>query len=95
VVKGLQQKQGLDYFETFAAVVKPAPYKNKILLALAAHYDFLAYQIDVKTAFLNGTLQEDIYIRLPKGFEEREQIRGTRRTICKLVKILYGLKHGQ
>ena len=90
VVKGFQQKQGLDYFETFAAVAKPASYK--ILLALAAHYGFLAYQMDVKTAFLNGTLQEDIYMRLPKGFEDRENNRGTKRAICKLMKTLYGLK---
>ena len=46
----------------------------------------------VKTAFLNGTLQEYMYMRLPKGFEERKQNRGTRRAICKLMKTLYGLK---
>src|SRR5947207_9401406 len=90
VVKGCQQKFGLDYFETFAAVAKPASYK--ILLALAAYYGFLVYQMDVKTAFLNGSIEEDIYMKMPRGFEDRALNRGMRRAICKLNKSLYGLK---
>ena len=58
--------EGVDYNETFAPVARMEPIK--ILLALACHLKFKLYQMDVKTAFLNGFLKEDVYMTQPKGF---------------------------
>ena len=90
VVKGFQQKQGLDYFETFAAVAKPASYKIQVLLALPAHYFYsMVFWLTkwMLSASQWNTPGMDIYMRLPKGVQcsEREQNRGTRHAICKLI----------
>ena len=66
VAQGYLQMEGVDYDETFALVTRME--SIKILLALACHLKFKFYQIDVKTAFLNGLLQEDVYVTQPKGF---------------------------
>ena len=58
--------EGVDYDETFAPVARME--SIRILLALACHLKFKFYQIDVKTAFLNGILKEDVYVAQPKGF---------------------------
>ena len=84
VVRGFEQKEGLDYNETFATVVKPMSYKA--LFAFAAAQDWEIEQMDVKTAFLYGDLDEEIYIEQPEGSED-----GTDR-VCLLKKALYGLK---
>jgi hypothetical protein len=86
VAKGFNQRYGVDYFETFAAVAKPMSYK--ILLALAAHYDLDVHQMDVKSAFLYGDLDEEIYLNLPDGFQDQ----GDEDMVCRLLKSLYGLK---
>ena len=66
VAKGYIQKKGIDYEETFSLV---AMLKFIIiLLSMAAHYDYKIWQMDVKTAFLNGNLDEEIYMMQPKGF---------------------------
>ncbi|KAM1356775.1 hypothetical protein ACFX2H_030666 [Malus domestica] len=57
-------------------------------MALTAHYDLELHQMDVKTAFLNGSLLEDIYMKQPPGFIER----GKESMVCKLTKSIYGLK---
>ena len=67
VARGFQQEEGVDYDETFAAVVKPASYR--ILFALAAICGWLIHQGDVKTAFLNSGLPKPIYMKAPKGME--------------------------
>jgi Reverse transcriptase (RNA-dependent DNA polymerase)/gag-polypeptide of LTR copia-type/Integrase core domain/GAG-pre-integrase domain len=86
VAKGYSQQEGIDYNDTFAPVVKFSSIRT--LLALGAYYDWEIHQLDVKTAFLNGDLEEDIYMKQPEGFT----IRGKETLVCKLNKSLYGLK---
>ena len=66
VAQGYSQMEGVDYDETFALVARME--SIKILLALACHLKFKFYQMDVKTTFLNGFLEEDVYVAQPKGF---------------------------
>jgi hypothetical protein len=66
VAKGFKQKEGLDYFDTYAPVAKIATIRT--LITLASIYKFDIYQMDVKTAFLNGELEEEIYMHQSKGF---------------------------
>ena len=83
VVRGFEQRYGIDFNETFAAVVKPMTYKA--LFAIAAREDWEIEQLDVKTAFLYGYLDEEVYVEMPAGHEEEGKV-------CKLNKALYGLK---
>ena len=86
VAKGYTQKEGIDYEETFSPV---AMLKSiRILLSIAAHLDYEIWQMDVKTAFLNGHLEEDIYMMQPDGFVANNQ----EQKVCKLQKSIYGLK---
>ena len=85
VVKGFMQKYGIDYNETFASVVKPMSYKA--LFALAAALDLELHQMDVKTAFLYGRVDEDIYVEQPPGLGPISPDK-----VCKLNKALYGLR---
>ena len=66
VAKGYAQKCGIDYFETFSPVVRFT--SIRALLAYAVQNDMLAHQMDVVTAFLNGTLDEEIYMSQPEGY---------------------------
>lgn len=84
VVKGYEQQAGVDFNETFASVVKPMSYKA--LFATAAARDFEIEQMDVKTALLYGSVEEEIYVYQPEGFDD-----GAGR-VCRLNKALYGLK---
>ncbi len=84
VVRGFEQQEGRDYHDTFASVVKPMSYKA--IFALAAALDWDVEQMDVKTAFLYGNVQEEIYVQQPDGFSK------DRTKVCKLNKALYGLK---
>jgi transposase InsO family protein len=86
VAKGFSQKPGVDYEETFAPVAKFATIRA--LLSMAAHYDLEVHQMDVRTAFLNGDLEQDIYMKQPEGFVAS----GKENLVCKLRKSLYGLK---
>ena len=66
VAKGFRQVQGVDYDETFSPV---AMLKSvRIILAIASYFDYEIWQMDVKTAFLNGNLTEDVYMMQPEGF---------------------------
>ena len=85
VAKGYRQKQGVDYDETFSPVAKLK--SIRILLAIAAHCDYEIWQMDVKTAFLNGNLTEEVYMTQPEGF-----ISGSGSKVCKLRRYIYGLK---
>ena len=80
------QMEGVDYDETFALVARME--SIKILLALVCHMKFKLYQMDVKTAFLNGFLKEDVYMAQPKGFIDPYFLDH----VLYLKKALYGLK---
>ena len=84
VVKGYQQKAGLDYGEIFSPVARYDSIRT--IIAIAAQYNLCLKQFDVKTAFLNGELQEKVYMFQPEGFEDNTN------KVCQLVKSLYGLK---
>ncbi len=86
VAKGFSQKEGIDYNETFAPVAKFC--SIRALLALAAQQDMEIHQMDVKTAFLNGDIDVDIYMKQPIGYV----VHGKEDYVCKLHKSLYGLK---
>jgi len=84
VARGFSQTQGVDFFETFSPVVR---YESvRCVLALAASQKMVIRQFDVKTAFLHGKLDEEIYLQQPEGFDD-----GTNR-VCRLQRSLYGLK---
>jgi len=86
VAKGYTQKEGIDYEDTFSPV---AMLKSiRILLSIAAALDYEIWQMDVKTAFLNGNLDERIYMAQPDGFIEK----GLEEKVCELQKSIYGLK---
>jgi hypothetical protein len=91
VVRGFEQEQGSDYTDTFASVVKPMSYKA--IFAIAAARDYEIHQMDVKTAFLYGDVQEEIYVEQPTGYEEPlAEGDDPEVMVCKLIKALYGLK---
>src|SRR4051812_37375628 len=86
VAKGFRQVQGIDYNETFSLV---SMLKSvRIILAIAAFFDYEIWQMDVKTTFLNGNLEEDVYMIQPEGFVDPENAS----KVCKLQKSIYGLK---
>ncbi|MVG17300.1 hypothetical protein EF849_23015, partial [Aeromonas jandaei] len=68
VAKGFSQVEGLDFGETFAPVARLEAIR--ILLAYASHHDIKLYQMDVKSAFLNGFINEIVYVDQPLGFED-------------------------
>ncbi|KAK1387877.1 hypothetical protein POM88_016055 [Heracleum sosnowskyi] len=80
------QQEGIDYDETFAPVAKLEAIR--IFLAFVAHCNFKVFQMDVKSAFLNGELEEEVYVEQPPGFEDAEMYD----FVYKLFKALYGLK---
>ena len=69
VAKGFTKKDGINYKETFSPVSKK--YSFRIIMALMAHYDLELHQMDVKTVFLNGNLNEEVYMDQPIGFIEK------------------------
>ena len=86
VARGFTQKPGIDYDETFSPVVRFESIRT--VIAVAAKNSLNLHQMDVKTAFLNGELEEDIYMQQPEGFVEK----GKENYVCKLNRSLYGLK---
>ncbi|KAJ9565746.1 hypothetical protein OSB04_001712 [Centaurea solstitialis] len=86
VAKGFKQQAGFDYDETFAPVARIEAIR--IFLAYAAHRNFTVYQMDVKTAFLNGELKEEVYVSQPEGLVDRTKPNH----VYILDKALYGLK---
>ena len=86
VVKGYKQKQGVDYDEVFAPVARLETIR--LLLSLAAQNHWKIHQMDVKSAFLNGNLVEEVYIEQPLGFV----VEGCEDKVLRLKKALYGLK---
>lgn len=86
VAKGYHQKHGVDFHEVFAPVARWDTIRS--ILALAAERNWSVFQLDVKSAFLHGELNEDVYVEQPKGFEVEDETN----KVYKLKKALYGLK---
>ncbi|KAE8673438.1 Detected protein of unknown function [Hibiscus syriacus] len=86
VARGFTQTYGLDYEETFAPVAKLNTIR--VLLSLAGNLDWTLRQFDVKNAFLNGELEEEVFMEVPPGFDELKKDG----RVCKLKKSIYGLK---
>jgi hypothetical protein len=86
VAKGYTQKKGEDFFDTYSLVARLTTIR--VLLSLAASFGLIVHQMDVKTTFLNGELEEEIYMDQPNGFIAN----GQEGKVCKLLKSLYDLK---
>jgi hypothetical protein len=86
VARGFSQKEGIDYEETFAPVARYTSIRT--IIALAAKMKWKLHQMDVKTTFLNGVIEEEVYIEQPQGFEVEDR----KSHVCRLKKALYGLK---
>ena len=84
--QGYTQVEGVDFGETYAPIAWLG--EIRILLAYANYNDILLYQMDVKSAFLNGEIDEEVYVRQPPGFEHPE----FPSKVFRLKKALYGLK---
>src|ERR1700740_158467 len=85
VAQGFSQRPGLDYVEIFAPTFRPA--SLRLILAIAAIEDLHLHSLDISNAFLNGDLEEEIYMKQPEGFHQ-----GENNDVCHLLKPLYGLK---
>ena len=88
VAQGFAQQHGIDYEETFAPVVKYV--SLRAVLAIANQHNMELHQMDVNSAYLNGDIDADIYMRQPEGFIDSDNPN----KVCKLRKGLYGLKQG-
>jgi hypothetical protein len=86
VARGFSQIEGIDYDETFAPVARYTSIQS--IMAIAAEMGWNIHQMDVKTAFLNGFIEEEVYIEQPQRFK----VLGRESNMCLLKKELYGLK---
>ncbi|KAH9314961.1 hypothetical protein KI387_023588, partial [Taxus chinensis] len=86
VAKGFSQQEGTNYEETVSPTVKMVTFQ--LPLSFATQFGLKVYQMDVKSAFLNGDLEEEVYMTQPEGFRAR----GSEHLVCRLIKSLYGLK---
>uniref|UniRef100_A0A2N9I753 Integrase catalytic domain-containing protein n=1 Tax=Fagus sylvatica TaxID=28930 RepID=A0A2N9I753_FAGSY len=87
VAKGFTQEYGIDYEETFAPVARLSSVRTLIAVSTSRHWPL--FQMDVKNAFLNGELTEEVYMQLPPGFSQPP---GFSPKVCRLRRALYGLK---
>jgi hypothetical protein len=86
MTKGYTQEEGEDFFDTYSPIARLTTIC--VLLSLAASHGLLVHQMNVKTAFLNRELEEEIYMTQPDGFV----VKGQEDKVCKSMKSLYGLK---
>jgi len=87
VAKGFEQREGYDYREIFSPVARMEIVR--LIIALVAQRQWKIHQMDVKFAFLNGPLDEEVYVKQPLGFIQS----GKEEKVYRLTKALYGLKH--
>nr|GEX28429.1 zinc finger, CCHC-type [Tanacetum cinerariifolium] len=87
VIEGFRQKSWIDYFDTYAPMARISTIR--LLIAMESIHNLIIHQMDVKTTFLNGELDEEVYMNQPQGFI----MLGNENKVCKLIKSLYGLKH--
>ena len=83
VVKGYKQKEGVDYFDTYSPVTRIT--SIRMLMDIAVLHNLEIHQMDVKSTFLNGELNDEIYMEQPEGFIVPSQ----EKKVCRLVKSLY------
>jgi hypothetical protein len=86
VACGFSHKEGIDYEETFAHVVRYT--SSRAILLIVAMMKWKVHQMDVKTTFLNSVVEEEVYVEQPQGFERHDR----ETHVCILKKALYGLK---
>nr|GEW68070.1 zinc finger, CCHC-type [Tanacetum cinerariifolium] len=86
VIQGFNQKSGIDYFDNYAHMARISTIR--LLIAMALIHNLIIHQMDVKKAFLNGDLEEEVYMKQPLGCI----MPGNENKVCKLIKSLYGLK---
>ena len=86
VVKGYTQREDINFTKTFSPISTKDSFR--LIMALVAHFDLDLHQMDVKAAFLNGDLSEEVYMLQPKGFKEN----GKDNMVCRLKRLIYGLK---
>ena len=86
VARGFTQQSGINFYETFAPIARMATVRT--VLAIAAQNKWPVHQMDVMSAFLNGYLEEEVYVEQPQGYE----VPGQEHKVYRLKKALYGLK---
>jgi hypothetical protein len=86
VARGFSQKEGIDYEETFSPVVRYTSIRTTLVIAAVMKWKI--HQMDMKTTFLNGVVEEEVYMEQPQGFETHDR----KTHVCRLKKSLYGLK---
>ena len=86
VAKGFTQTEGIDYKETFFLISMKDSFR--IIMALVTHFNLELYQMDIKTAFLNSDIEEEIYVVQSDNFEAKD----SQHLVYKLKKFIYGLK---
>ena len=86
---GFYQKGGVDYEEMFSPVARYTSIRS--IMAVAAKMGWKLHQMDVKTTFLNGVVEEEVYVEQPQGFETHDR----ETHVCRLKKALYGLKQAK
>ena len=84
--KGFSQKEGIDYEETFASIYMYSSIRT--IISLAAEMGWRVHQMDTNTTFLNGVIEEEVYIEHPEGFD----VENRETHVCRLHRALYGLK---
>lgn len=84
VARGFTQEKGFDFNETYSPTARLTTFR--VLMSMANHFGYFVHQMDVKCAFLNGSIQEEIYMEQPEGFVKDNSL------VCKLERSLYGLK---